>query len=210
MESTAMLINETEPQMSELLSFDLQEVIAHDKETFDNFVFVTPERIEKVDTDTLNMASPFKDLFPIGKRLLGRIKASMKTDGFDGAHPIVLWKGHNMTVVDGHARLIAARENNIPEIPVVMKEFKDEDDALEYAIAAQRNRRNSSDVMILKCIENLGKAKADIIKQKLANKGIVLDAPHSEEWSQNAAELIGVMQARLDSLQAGNEPVATE
>ena len=77
-----------------------------------------------------------------------------------------------------------------------------EDDALEYAIASQRNRRNSSDVMILKCIENLGRAKADIIKEKLANEGIVLDAPSSEEWSQNAAEFIGVMQARLAGLQA--------
>lgn len=67
MESTAMLINETEPQMSELLSFDLQEVIAHDKETFDNFVFVTPERIEKVDTNTLIWPLRSKTCFPLGR-----------------------------------------------------------------------------------------------------------------------------------------------
>ena len=44
MESTAMLINETEPQMSELLSFDLQEVIAHDKETFDKLEKDNPKK----------------------------------------------------------------------------------------------------------------------------------------------------------------------
>jgi len=36
---------------------------------------------------------------------LDEIAADMKANGYDFAHPIIIWAGHKVTVVDGHTRL---------------------------------------------------------------------------------------------------------
>jgi hypothetical protein len=177
MESNVMPAVVNESPGCDLITFDCRDsVAAPETKMYDSFVFVPPERIEMIDIDTINTASPFKDLFPVSPRLVKMLAWNMKRHGFEFGHPLILWK-ENMTVVDGHARLFAAKKKKISRIPVVLKEFKDEDDAVEYALEAQRNRRNSSDAEILKCIESLGKEKGDIIKQKLAKAGINLAAP---------------------------------
>lgn len=92
---------------------------------------------------------PFNDLFLIDQNILSSILVSMKDVGYDPAYPIILWKN---TVIDGHTRLQAAIDAGIPEIPVLQKEFKDEHEALEYAMHNQRDRRNITEAELLKCI----------------------------------------------------------
>jgi ParB family chromosome partitioning protein len=58
-------------------------------------------------------------------------------------------------VVDGHTRLEAARRAGLVEIPVVFRNFADEDDALQYAINAQKNRRNLTDAEIVRLVKLL-------------------------------------------------------
>jgi ParB family chromosome partitioning protein len=110
-----------------------------------------------VKTDLIRTAEPFKSLFPIRKDVLDRITADMKRYGFDNAHPIILWAGHKLTVVDGHTRLLVARKLGINMIPVVVREFENEAKALEYAINSQRNRRNLTDAELMRCITALDK-----------------------------------------------------
>ena len=109
---------------------------------YDGQVFVTSESVSMIDPDTVNTASPFKDLFQVRPTDLANVEADMKANGYDSAHPIIIWAGHNMTVIDGHTRLTAAKKLMFPQIPAIIKTFKDEAEALEYAIKTQRNRRN--------------------------------------------------------------------
>jgi len=115
--------------------------------------------IMMAQTDSIRTADPFQNLFPIRKDVLDRITADMKRYGFDNAHPIILWAGHKLTVVDGHTRLLAARKLGINMIPVVVREFENEAKALEYAIDAKRNRRNLTDAELMRCITALDKRK---------------------------------------------------
>ena len=59
--------------------------------------------------DSIRTAAPFKTLFPIREDVLNRIVTDMEQHGFDSGHPIVVWSGKKLTVVDGHTRLLAAQ-----------------------------------------------------------------------------------------------------
>ena len=108
------------------------------KKKFDSHVFVTAESISMVDPDDVKTASPFKDLFQVRPADLENVEQDMKTNGYDSAHPIIIWAGHDMTVIDGHTRLAAAKKLMFPLIPAIIKTFKDEAEALEYAITQYR------------------------------------------------------------------------
>ncbi len=101
---------------------------------------------------SLKTAEPFKNLFPIRENVLSDIIDDMVANGFDSGHPIVVW---NMTVVDGHTRLKAANAARLETVPVICRQFTDEDEALEYAIHSQSNRRNLSDWELLRCLAQL-------------------------------------------------------
>lgn len=88
---------------------------------------------------SLKMEEPFRNLFPIRQTVLAEIIDDMNVNGFDFGHPIVVWK---MIVVDGHTRLKAAIAAGLETVPVICRQFNDENEALEYAIRCQRNRRN--------------------------------------------------------------------
>ncbi len=64
----------------------------------------------------------------------------MQEKGFDRSRPITIWSGKGV-VVDGHARLQAAKNLGLEEVPVVESEFEDETAALQYAIHNQSHRR---------------------------------------------------------------------
>ncbi len=108
----------------------------------------------------IKTASPFRDLFPIKDELIKTLYWEMQKNGFDESKPLVLWESHNSIVIDGHTRLKAANKAGIIQVPVVLKRFDTEDEALEYAIKCQRNRRNLTDREIMKCVDELDKRRA--------------------------------------------------
>ena len=126
------------------------------QETGFNFVNGT---IMMAKTDSIRTAAPFKNLFPIREDVLNRITTDMEQHGFDSGHPIVVWAGKKLTLVDGHTRLLAATNLGIEAIPVVIRVFADEKAALEYAISSQRNRRNLTEAELMKCVSALDKRK---------------------------------------------------
>jgi ParB family chromosome partitioning protein len=109
--------------------------------------------------DDIKTASPFRDLFPVRKRTLENIMWDMRKNGYDKSQPLVLWDDHGNTVIDGHTRLAAAKKAEIYQIPVIFKDFTDEDEALKYAIACQKNRRNLTDSELVACVVELDKRK---------------------------------------------------
>lgn len=143
----------------------------------------------------INTASPFRDLFPVEDNLVKEIYWDMQKNGFDESKPIVLWKGKSI-VIDGHTRLRAARKAGLLQVPVVMKDFDDEEDALEYAINCQKNRRNLTDREIIQCIAALDKRKD---KNANLRQGLS-EAPHgaSGKTASETASLLGINHRKVE------------
>ena len=146
-----------------------------------------------VDTKELRTAEPFKSLFPIREDVLARITVDMKQHGFDSARPITVWAGHRFTVVDGHTRLLAATKLGISGVPIVIREFADENKALEYAINSQRNRRNLTDAELLRCLSELDKRK---------KTGPSKDNTERGKSSERTARLLGVSRTKIERLRS--------
>ena len=159
----------------------------------------------KMTTLELRTAPPFSTLFPIREKILGEIAADMKKNGYDHAHPVTLWAGHKATVIDGHTRLQAALKIGLTSIPVVLKEFPNEDAALRYAIKSQSNRRNLTDAELLNCIAELDQRKREGRPSKTTPSGIV-----SGTSSKQTADLLGVSQRKIERLRAVQDHASDE
>jgi ParB-like chromosome segregation protein Spo0J len=82
----------------------------------------------------------------------------MRDESYDDSQPIILgtWTGQDEPVcIDGHTRLKAATNVGIEEVSVYSYEFETKEDAFEYAVRLQSNRRNLTDGDLLHCIERL-------------------------------------------------------
>lgn len=150
-------------------------------------------RVAEMHILDVNTVSPFKDIFPIRENVLKEIVADMKANGYDPAHPIILWAGHRASVIDGHTRLAAAKTAGVMDVPVVTKDFSDEREALEYAIRSQRNRRNLTDAELLTCLNELDKRKARGGNPIASREAIGKSA-------EKTADLLGVSRAKVERL----------
>src|SRR5215471_6715155 len=84
---------------------------------------------------------PFSDLLPIRAADRAAIVESMRAKGYNWAFPIIVWRQKNI-VVDGHVRVVAAREAGIGDVAVHFVDFADQDEAMVFAIDCQARRRN--------------------------------------------------------------------
>ena len=109
--------------------------------------------------EDIKTASPFRDLFPSSEELLERIVWSMRKNGYDQSQPLILWDCSQPVIIDGHIRFRAARKAGLYQIPVIMKKFSEEAEAVQYAIGCQRNRRNLRDAELFNCIAVLDQKK---------------------------------------------------
>jgi hypothetical protein len=115
------------------------------------------KKIEEIKTH-----ATFESLFTINDELLAKIEQNMRDENYDESQPIILatWEGQLEPVcIDGHTRLKAANNAGIEEIPVYSYEFETEEDAFEYAIRLQSNRRNLTDGDLIHCIQRLHEQK---------------------------------------------------
>jgi ParB family chromosome partitioning protein len=150
--------------------------------------------------DDIKTALPFRDLFPIRKRVLDDIMWDMRKNGYDNSQPLVLWKDHGNVIIDGHTRLVAARKANIYQIPIVFKAFSDEEAALKYAISCQRNRRNLTDSELVACVVELDKRrdKNANLKQNLTEA----QPCASGKSAKDTADLLGVSTRKVEQIRA--------
>lgn len=110
--------------------------------------------IEYVEVDKFITKEPFKVLFPTKDEVLKAIKNNMKEEGYDETQVVIAWeKDGELVVLDGHTRLRVAKELGIKRVPAAIWEFDSEEEALDYVIHLQRDRRNLTDAEILACVE---------------------------------------------------------
>ena len=106
--------------------------------------------------------SIFSNLFPKRRHVLDALKKHIHENGFDEAFPLVVgygpWTEHDL-LLDGHCRRQVCEELGIEKVPVVRRFFESEDEAIEYMIHVQKDRRNLTDAEILNCVAILDRRK---------------------------------------------------
>jgi ParB-like chromosome segregation protein Spo0J len=106
-------------------------------------------RIVMLDPKTLETARPFVEVWPVEPNFLKLLTGSMKKHGYDEAYPITVWENAwdvsgRRVVVDGHTRLAGAIKAGIREVPVDLRTYKDEREAVRDTLTQQTRRRNLS------------------------------------------------------------------
>jgi hypothetical protein len=144
----------------------------------------------KMTVDDIVTVAPFNALFDINDQVLASVTANIKKNGYDPAFPVVLWGN---ICIDGHTRLKAAKASDLKTIPVLQKEFKDEQDALNYAIHNQRDRRNISDAELLRCIAVIDEP---MTKKEVATKGGKSEGK-SEPTHVKTAKALGISPTKV-------------
>jgi len=152
-----------------------------------------------MNIETINTAAPFCELFPVSETLKTEIAEDMKKNGFDASKPLVIWQGKNL-LIDGHTRLLAAKEVGIQDVTVNERNFADEDEAVEYAIRCQKNRRNLEDKDIFQCIAVLDKRK-DRTKNFTADNAKAPDGALGKS-SVETAGFLGISPRKVERARA--------
>ena len=151
-----------------------------------------------MQTSTLQTREPFSSLFPVAPAVFGAIAEDMRLNGFDEAHPIILWK-EGGCVLDGHTRLAAALECGIADVPVVERSIATDDEAVAYAIRCQRNRRNITDADIVRWVAEFDKRKMAGRPAKLPpHGGNILPPRHDRTSATQAAETLGLSTRKYE------------
>jgi len=160
-----------------------------------------------MNIENINTAAPFCELFPVSETLKTEIAEDMKKNGFDASKPLVIWQGKNL-LIDGHTRLLAAKEVGIQEVTVNERDFADEDEAVEYAIRCQKNRRNLEDKDIFQCIAVLDKRndKNANLRQNLTDATGVASVRSSDE----TAKTLGIGRGKVEKARTILEKASDE
>jgi hypothetical protein len=116
--------------------------------------------------------------------------------------PIDVWRQSNV-VVDGHTRRLAAIDAS-SQVVVCYHDFANEDEALDYAIANQRDRRNLDDGELLRLLEVRDKRKQR--GAHVGNQYTGVEKTSSEVISKSSsvatAELVGASRTKVEKARA--------
>ena len=155
-------------------------------------------KVIQMPIDELKMAQPFCEVFEIRETDLRQVMDAIRKNGFDTLYPIVVWEGHDNVVVDGHTRLIAARQLGYATVPVVSRSFSDEEAALQHTITAQRVRRSLSQAELMKCVTML-REKIAAGKRERSVKGLT-PVPQGRS-TQVIADALGSTRGTVDKIE---------
>lgn len=109
---------------------------------------------QRISLDKITVHPTFQSLLPINEKELANIVSDMEENGFDKSKPVCVWREEDV-LIDGYTRFTAAREAGLTEIYKYEMSFETEQQALEYAMKQQLNRRNLNDAGKLLLIEKL-------------------------------------------------------
>ncbi len=151
------------------------------------------QELKKVKTQSLTMVDPFESLFSVDteayKQTYSKVYINMDLLGFDETQPIIVWKGRNI-VIDGHTRLRAALEKGIEEVWVIEKEFLNDDDAIQYVVHLQRDRRKVTDADIFHLVKVLDKRHPQGRPSKTASVDAISNPSRASNLDNYHKELI--------------------
>ena len=132
-----------------------------------------------VSIDDIQLDTHFKDLFPVNEEMVNRIVESIRKKGYDKSQPVHVWR-------------LAAIKAGLREVPVFYHHFNSMEEALEYAILLQIDRRNLSDAEIYKTLQTL---------DSLKSRGRTSDDNELRQQGKSAeitAQKIGISRSKVE------------
>ena len=153
-----------------------------------------------METNKINTAEPFTNLFRIYEEDYRDILKDMESNGFDPNEPLLLWKEEDV-VIDGHTRLKSAKECGIKDIPVNLLSFEDEQSAIRYSVKRNKNkgRRTTAgdNFRLMKIMDNPGSQGGDHCSEEYKKQNLNLnfasnEAKEAKESAKQTAKLIGI------------------
>jgi len=121
-------------------------------------------RIEALEIaiSDLVLEEPFKSLFAIREDIKNAIRSHMQEHGYDESKPVDVWKrsgkdGFDYVLVDGFTRTQAAEEAGRLTVTAYLHAFDSVEEARDYAIHTQRDRRNLSDAELMSVLSLIDK-----------------------------------------------------
>ena len=121
-------------------------------------------RIEALEIaiSDLVLEEPFQSLFAIREDIKNAIRSHMQEHGYDESKPVDVWKrsspdGFDYVLVDGFTRAQAAKEAGRLTVTAYLHAFASVEEARDYAIHTQRDRRNLSDAQIMSVLSLIDK-----------------------------------------------------
>lgn len=147
-------------------------------------------------TNEIKTGEPFSSLFKIYPDIYNEVFNDMKENGFDPNDPLLIWKEEDI-LIDGHTRLKATTELKIDEIPVNHISFESEEDAIQYAVKRNANRRSittGDKLRLIRIIDEVkqrgGKHGNQYISGKDLNLSLCQYDENSDE-SKKSSEITG-------------------
>jgi ParB family chromosome partitioning protein len=161
-------------------------------------------RIEtlNMNIDELLLEEPFKSLFPIRDQVRSAIRSHMQEHGYDESKPVDVWKratqdGFEYVLVDGFTRARAAKEIGRLTVMAYLHDFASVEEARDYAIHTQRDRRNLSDAEIMSVLSAIDK-KMTGFKRNLPIASSDATAEPSPKTAQRTAREIGTSTRKVE------------
>jgi ParB family chromosome partitioning protein len=158
-----------------------------------------------VATNRPKTVKVFRSLFPGNNGLVATIGNHMREHGYDESQPIILWDRtkeedrNALYVIDGHTRLVAAKQIGLSRVYVARVKFPNEETALQYAIHNQRDRRNMTDADILRCIDAVDKLKprGGDRKSESAKSNGSTEPIETKTSAQETADIVGTSETKV-------------
>ena len=115
-----------------------------------------------ISGSAISIDPTFEALFPRKQKDINAIAEDMKVNGYNEAFPILLadvGTEDRVYLLDGHTRVLAAQKAGVEPIVGAVMTFSTHQDAIDYAIHIQRDRRNLTDAELASCLEALDSIK---------------------------------------------------
>lgn len=150
----------------------------------------------------IQIVDDFAGLFPRNETMVQTIADDMKLNGYDMSQPVHIWK-EQKCLIDGHHRFYAAQSVGITEIPVYEHSFPDIEQAMEYALKLQVQRRNLNDAELYAAVK-----KIDSLKKRGRKSSDSENEPAGKS-ADHLGEILGTSGKKVEKIRA-IEKKATE
>ncbi len=142
--------------------------------------------------ENIPTGEPFVSLFPIQQRNLESIMESIGQNGFDPRKALIvgIFPDGTSFLVDGHTRLSAVKALGLEEVPMWHQTFDSVDDAVDWALHEQIDRRNLSESELYDYV-----LKVDQMKSR--GRG---DSAYKGKSSERTADIVGTSPRKVEQI----------
>lgn len=157
---------------------------------------------KEINLDKIITSPTFAGLFPRNEKMVNIIADDININGYDKSQPIHIWKEQGI-LIDGHHRYYATQIAGLTTIPVYEHSFENEEQALEYALKLQIERRNLNDAELFAAVKQL-----DALKKR-GKKEAGAEEPKGKS-SDALGEVLGISGRKVEKIRAVDRDATEE